>query len=96
LCLIKQQTVCNIIALNDFNVEAVVSISIQGTKTAGYYNTPRLTQWLMLCKFQGKSHFTLEPDQPRHVCPTTRVIAQQYFFAAFSSLPFHSRNEKFF
>jgi hypothetical protein len=46
--------------------------------------------------FQGKSNFTLEPYQPRRVCPTTRVIAQQYSSAIFSSLRLHFRNEKFF
>jgi hypothetical protein len=55
-----------------------------------------IQQWLTLRKFQGKSNFTLQPDQPRYVCLTARVIAQQYSSATSSSLRFHSRNEKFF
>jgi hypothetical protein len=37
----------------------------------------------------------LEPDRPQHDHPAACVIAQQYSFATFVSLCFHSRNENF-
>jgi hypothetical protein len=52
------------------------------------------------CVYTGKSSLnpnssTLEPDEPQHDRPVACVIAQQYSFATFVSLRFHSRTVEF-